>query len=234
MSFQLSQTVAARAPSKLPRIFEIFEIFEMILLELDIKTLLTSVRVSARWNGMISASPRLQRALFFLPVNAVGHAERLVFNPLLTDELCDAIRKQLPVHGWDEFFSAIVPARPGRAGGSRRTAWAMEHSAANRAMTYEQASWKRMLLCQPPLQRMERLWLSTQGNFMNLSMAQMLPRPNSWGLEMEQIYTALLEDSANTETGVTFRQLPPEPLEQQTQDVAAPTAFIFEQVYSGE
>ncbi|KAH8896356.1 hypothetical protein GQ53DRAFT_743572 [Thozetella sp. PMI_491] len=61
------------------------ELLEQILLHLDLRTLLTAAkRVNRHWENLISASPTVQKALFFQPCDASEVSEPRL-NPLLQE-----------------------------------------------------------------------------------------------------------------------------------------------------
>ncbi|KAH7024448.1 uncharacterized protein B0I36DRAFT_331450 [Microdochium trichocladiopsis] len=80
---------------RLPRrILDTLELLELILLQLDMRTLLTSAqRVSKKWHASIQGSPALQRRLFFMPDNNTrlrahnddDYETLPIHNPLLTE-----------------------------------------------------------------------------------------------------------------------------------------------------
>jgi hypothetical protein len=87
-------------------VLETGELLEAVLLQLDLYTLLLSAtRVSRYWHDLITRSPSLQRALFFLPDQQdASHAHRRTQNPFL--------KKVFPA--WFENTRAYTPRpRPG-------------------------------------------------------------------------------------------------------------------------
>lgn len=121
------------------RMFQLPEILEMILLETDLRTLLTSAqRVCYLWHDLILTSPRLQEALFFKPCKpsiVPGHSPAR--NPLLAEILwpellCAKLHsvRENP-SPWLSAFPFINPER-------------------EKVYLRPRASWRRMLLQQPP------------------------------------------------------------------------------------
>jgi hypothetical protein len=114
------------------------EILEMILIQVDIRTLLTSAqRVCHSWFDVISKSPLIQKGLFFTPVNdsewVLGEK---ILNPLLI-----------------EAFPSIFPTKD-RLYSSRLDVCDLPMT--QDALTMDQfirkdASWRKMLVQQPPL-----------------------------------------------------------------------------------
>lgn len=113
------------------------EILEMILIELDMRTLLTSAqRVCRTWVNMISNSPSIQKALFFTPIKDSEWGENVkMLNPLLTAT-----------------FSSIFPAK-GRLDDYKLNFFdlTMAKGSAMNQFVRRSASWRRMLVQQPPI-----------------------------------------------------------------------------------
>ncbi|KAF4169062.1 hypothetical protein CNMCM6936_009659 [Aspergillus lentulus] len=112
------------------------ELLEYILLYLDIQSLLTSAqRVCHSWARLIQASPRLQQALFFKPIPPEKCHEKLR-NPLLAKEF------------WNFFPPPQDPS------GVRECTYLMlsgpEASERRQKLFRREASWRRMLVQQPP------------------------------------------------------------------------------------
>lgn len=128
-----------KSQAKPHKVFLVPELLEMILLEVDTRTLLVSAqRVCHLWHEVIYNSSNLQAALFFKPVAQppVPGSER-IRNPLLEGV-------------WREFFhSKVQSTLNGWPDGWSRTLSMMKRKR-EEAYTRPQASWKRMLLHQPP------------------------------------------------------------------------------------
>lgn len=146
------------------------ELLESILLHLDPRTLLTTAQlISTAFLAVITSSPRLQRALFFCPVPPT--TTTFTPNPLLLWAfpcLMPVLPPQpnglagTPPHPSTLFIPAgsygrgprddrneILPMTDVRFDGGRR----------NLAFTRKGASWRRMLVCQPPAMRVARVEL---------------------------------------------------------------------------
>lgn len=122
--------------------FSIPEIFEQILLKLDNRTLLTKAQLICRtWTTFIQESPAIQWALFFKPKKHIQKCQ----NPLLAD---------------------IFPSIFNRDQGTQKTrtnltlttfqiltSWKWDNSDERKldAWIRPEASWRRMLIQQPPL-----------------------------------------------------------------------------------
>ena len=119
------------------RVLDVFELLEMILIQLPIKDLLTHAqRVSRTWRATVKNSTRLQRALFISPVPST---------PL---ELIDTTYGSLWVARESNLRPITVLENP--------YYWSIlatitygHHKAGLYA--YAEASWRQMLVTQPPL-----------------------------------------------------------------------------------
>ncbi|KAK4459724.1 hypothetical protein QBC42DRAFT_311016 [Cladorrhinum samala] len=143
------------------KVIHTYELLTNILLHLDIRTSLTAAqRVSKTWHKIITTTPSIQRALFFLPDETsypqYSHAppQSRHQNPLLT-ELFPAwfdsssppprttveqipntfSLEQFPSHRWEPFYSCAVAKNP-------------------RAFLHPTATWRRMLIAQPPVREL--------------------------------------------------------------------------------
>ncbi|KAJ6538530.1 hypothetical protein DFH09DRAFT_1177151 [Mycena vulgaris] len=112
------------------------ELLELVLSHLPIRDLLiTAPLVSKTWQT-ITLSPTLQRALFFQP-----------------DPSAEPVQNPLLVEMFPPFFALEVTSRwswPGEASSIMSMPW----SKAPDAFKREEASWRRMLVMQPPAQKM--------------------------------------------------------------------------------
>jgi hypothetical protein len=113
------------------------EILEMILLQTDMRTLLTSAqRVCRAWLHLITESPSIQKALFFTPMkdsDRGSDAKRI--NPLLAEAFPPIFppKEESKNHKFD--FSDLE--------------WTKDPSSMARFVRRD-ASWRRMLVQQPP------------------------------------------------------------------------------------
>ncbi|KAL2848779.1 hypothetical protein BJX68DRAFT_255799 [Aspergillus pseudodeflectus] len=113
------------------------EILEMILLQVDMRTLLTfGQRVCHAWKNLIRTSRFLQRALFFMPIQeSEWAAGEKTLNPLLAEAFPSIFPAK---YKCDERFS--IPQLP-----------MAKDSEAMAIFGRRDASWRRMLVQQPPL-----------------------------------------------------------------------------------
>ncbi|KAJ7460084.1 hypothetical protein B0H11DRAFT_1622585, partial [Mycena galericulata] len=113
------------------------ELLELTLAQLPMRELLlTAPLVSKTWQA-ITFAPSLQRALFF---EADPSSSEPVQNPIL-------------VEMFPPFFGPETRSRWSWPGTSD-TIMAMPWSKAPDAFSRKEASWRRMLVCQPPVQTM--------------------------------------------------------------------------------
>jgi hypothetical protein len=116
----------------------ITEILETILLHTDMCTLLTSAqRVCHYWHDLIEKSNSLQAHIFFKPVKyEVSCDSKRIRNPLLDDNVWPFLQKQYDAR--ERLYAHDNGRNPrGRAKEDKR-------------YYRKSASWKRMLLQQPP------------------------------------------------------------------------------------
>ncbi|KAM0124504.1 hypothetical protein ACHAP3_010292 [Botrytis cinerea] len=115
------------------------EILTKILSHLDAKTLLFSQRVSKQWAELVQTSPHLQECLFFK--SSAPNAE-FTLNPLLVEKFpawFNTMEEEPWIQVGHEVFDKL------EWGSSPRVTMAYKRS---------DASWRKMLLCQPPLEEM--------------------------------------------------------------------------------
>lgn len=157
-------------PPSVAKVLSTPELLESILLHLDPRTLLTTAQlISPAFLAVTTSSPRLQRTLFFRPSPSTTP---FTPNPLLLWAfpcLMPVLPPQqpnglagTPPHPSTLFIPAgsygrgprddgneILPMTDVRFDGGRR----------NLAFTRKGASWRRMLVCQPPAMRVARVEL---------------------------------------------------------------------------
>jgi hypothetical protein len=132
---------ATKTESAIDRVLNTLELLDMILTRVDMRTLLTSAqRVCRNWMNLINKSPSIQKALFFTPIadSEWGMNEKTL-NPLLT-----------------ETFASIFPAE------DRSVYYKFNFSGlalTKDAPTMDRfvrknASWRKMLVQQPPISEM--------------------------------------------------------------------------------
>ncbi|KAJ5479510.1 hypothetical protein N7530_005019 [Penicillium desertorum] len=168
-------------PSQPHDIFLINELLENILLHTDMRTLLTSAqRVSRVWNTMIRTSVRLQESLFFKPSKfEISDPSQRVRNPLLEDIL------------WAQFFLKQQQTSESRITDVSRFPLREPERRKLKFYLRKDASWKRMLLQQPPTSSIGVLEIikRSDSEFTKLSTS-----PNNF-LRMGDILTLLQEGS---------------------------------------
>ncbi|KAL3443587.1 hypothetical protein BJX65DRAFT_311747 [Aspergillus insuetus] len=156
------------------------EILEMILLEMDMRTLLTSgQRVCHTWTNLIRTSRSIQRALFFIPTKESewATAEKIP-NPLLA-EVFPSIFPASDEDDDDRFAYSSLPM-------------AKDTETMNR-FVQPNASWRRMLVQQPPLKNIGLFHVrsSRGGDSIKRSTIPADPK-SSPGLQMERLFELLL------------------------------------------
>lgn len=132
-----SQRQAVAPPSRQSRrpvkqaheIWGISEILEQILESVPMRKLLHFQRVCSGWRQLISSSSKLQKALFMRPDQSKAGSERVI-NPLFCTSNFDFMPMFECLHRMAKFPWTRTPRQS--------------------AFLYERASWRRMLLTQPP------------------------------------------------------------------------------------
>jgi len=124
-------------------VFDIPELFLKILLELPMRDLLLSHRVSRHWRSVSSSSGPLLRAQFFLPIIHPSRKTKPRLNPLLVhsfpcwftnqDAIDDATGMMIPLSIHDETLDKLDLAQSARI---------------RNAYLRPTASWRRMLVVQ--------------------------------------------------------------------------------------
>jgi hypothetical protein len=150
-------------------VFGTYELLEFILSHLDMQTLLVAAqRVCKQWRNLITVSHVLQRQLFFEPCRTSKDGR--LNNPLL--ELC------FPVMTMPERYLTSI-SQEQVLEGRRRSG---RHRQGHHAITRRGASWRRMLLCQPPLRNV----ILTKKRYRDISDVCCTTFPN--GVRMGQYY----------------------------------------------
>lgn len=108
-----------------------FELLELILLQLDTQTLLTAQRTCQTWHRIIQESVAIQKALFFIPMNS-SSANIKVQNALLAKKFPGFFNSNLTL-----LANVDMLQRPEKL----------------EAYIRPEASWRRMLVQQPPIFR---------------------------------------------------------------------------------
>ncbi|KAF8158946.1 hypothetical protein K438DRAFT_328754 [Mycena galopus ATCC 62051] len=147
------------------------EILEQILVQLPIRDLLVTVPLVCKTWQAVTLSPALQRALFFAP----DSASKRVQNPLL--------REMFPP------FFAFWEASKGSFS-DMDDIEAMPWSKAPNAFKRQEASWRRMLIAQPPPQSV--IIQQTTSGMTGLSERQAMLKDLSFRMGLLYDLTALL------------------------------------------
>ncbi|KAI1311079.1 hypothetical protein F5Y03DRAFT_343396 [Xylaria venustula] len=137
-------------PSSREAVLQTAELLQEILLNLDMRTLLTAAqRVSRQWRELVTSSPALQQALYFEPMaESSGIATQ---NPLLAEIFPlwfpkETQEEQLDVDEVDEIEEwPKVPER------EDFDSLEMAQESRRHAFMHPTATWRRMLVRQPPV-----------------------------------------------------------------------------------
>jgi len=166
-------------PSAMEEVLAMPELLEAILLHLPLsQILMTAQLVSPFFHETITDSPMLQQALFFMPAS-MDKPYLSKPNPMLT-------------HGANSRF---IDERENRYLGTEDTKWPSdgafkqlnweEWTRKHRKYTVRGASWRRMLVVQPPIQELE--FLSREGSW---------KIKNETGIRMGQLENTYSDDWA--------------------------------------
>ncbi|KAE8135354.1 hypothetical protein BDV38DRAFT_284989 [Aspergillus pseudotamarii] len=144
-----------------------FELLELILLQLDTQTLLTAQRICQAWSRIIQESVPIQKALFFIPTDS-SSASTKVQNPLLAKMFPSFFQSNPTL-----LASVDMLQRPEKL----------------EAYIRPEASWRRMLVQQPPIFRIGIL-ISCFAMSESYTFHEISTREN--GLRMEEYFEVFL------------------------------------------
>ncbi|KAI9927726.1 hypothetical protein ASPWEDRAFT_549886 [Aspergillus wentii DTO 134E9] len=154
------------------------ELLEHILIFLDIRTLLISAqRVCRLWNQVIAQSKALQQALFFHPTDSKD--QERIRNPLLSDVFWSCT---VPWKLWDKPYGPASYQPENNKTGIWNLIERIER---------ENASWRRMLIQQPPTSRIGIINGFSLDRKLDTTYWQLRIQPNHDHLRMDSIFTGL-------------------------------------------
>jgi hypothetical protein len=162
------------------RVFETLELFEAILVQLPPRDLLLAQRISRGFQSVIQSSPKLQQSLFFRP-ESFEDPKIWRLNPLLRDLffpwfVTAEYRWNLP--GYD-IFQLLDWNRDAKT---------------KEAFLHPNASWRRMLLIQPPPKDLAIVsWAHGQGGDSASKATIPFADRESRGVTMDVLYDIPLE-----------------------------------------
>ncbi|KAJ5970615.1 uncharacterized protein N7479_000533 [Penicillium vulpinum] len=136
-SYGNAQSQPGKTKSAINKVLSTPEILEMILVQLDMRTLLTSAQlVCYNWANLISESPSIQKALFFTPIGANEWGEEKIINPLLRETFPSFFptKDKAADHPFD--YSSLPMTKDSSTMGQ---------------FVRKDASWRKMLVQQPPI-----------------------------------------------------------------------------------
>ncbi|KAK7188771.1 hypothetical protein DPSP01_005671 [Paraphaeosphaeria sporulosa] len=124
-----------------------YEILEAVLLHLPTRDLLLSQRICQRFRYMVESSKPVRRTLFLEPAHHNGQLDDwplLKFNPFLTNQLAGSFHtRAIGVHRGKDGIVKMVAHMRYEKEALLDDDWA-------EIILYEHASWKSMLVSQPP------------------------------------------------------------------------------------
>ncbi|KAI9927542.1 hypothetical protein ASPWEDRAFT_746562 [Aspergillus wentii DTO 134E9] len=158
-------------------VFFIWELLEHILLNLDLRTLLLSQKVCRTWHKTINDSRPLQQALFFQPMEGSDTPEqKRTRNPLLEEAL-------YPQFKFNTYYYKLSRGR-------KHTNHLSDIQPG--AYTRQEASWRRMLIQQPPTSIIGVIEVFTR-DMQDRYYKQLLVKPHNGHLRMGDLYDPLNE-----------------------------------------
>ncbi|KAH9908335.1 F-box domain-containing protein [Xylariomycetidae sp. FL2044] len=169
-TLQFSSTIDAFPPNHnainqqtMDTVLGVTELLEAILLQLDMTSLLVSAsRVNSTWHHLIQTSPAIQQALFFRPMISGRSADANDARPPPSEDL---VMNPLLVRKFGKYFfdTGEDDCRIYRCDTLYNLPWGHDRDQATQKLNYESftrkgASWRRMLVSQPPPMQLGALW----------------------------------------------------------------------------
>jgi hypothetical protein len=137
----------------------ISELVNIFLEQCSTNVLLNCTMVCRTWNKIINQSPTLQQNLFFEPITA-GNTEEYSLNPVLSSHFAPVLCPEL----LNRDLSTLLAIKQLEAGHRclpedlPAVSWARNtsmHAHIDNAMIRQGASWRNMLVSQPPIKRID-------------------------------------------------------------------------------
>nr|XP_056567974.1 uncharacterized protein N7489_003801 [Penicillium chrysogenum]KAJ5243705.1 hypothetical protein N7489_003801 [Penicillium chrysogenum]KAJ5275696.1 hypothetical protein N7505_004241 [Penicillium chrysogenum]KAJ5286163.1 hypothetical protein N7524_001469 [Penicillium chrysogenum]KAJ6140780.1 hypothetical protein N7497_011673 [Penicillium chrysogenum] len=169
------------------------EIFELILLNLDIRTLLTKAsRICHSWSHFINSSPRIQWALFFRPLDHALNKPKTQ-NPLLA-ETFPSIFDQFECTGKRNDLDTDTTNEKPTSNVTLTTFDMIKNPHKWDAYIRPEASWRRMLVQQPPVYTLSLLRSNVGhgGQHLYIYEAMDHQKEPADGLRMDIVFEALI------------------------------------------
>ncbi|KAK5990802.1 hypothetical protein PT974_09075 [Cladobotryum mycophilum] len=168
------------------------ELVELILLELDPRTLLTSAsRVSRQWKGVIDTSPSIQKKLFFQPMQTDAESSAAQDANARLRDLFQPTRKD------SRHARMSTQLAPGM--------WPWGNREATPDFTRSCASWRRMLVQQPATMSFGQVIMRRRLDGTVTTKVGKADTPD--GLRLGQLWDALRENMVNLKSDLCFMQL---------------------------
>ncbi|RGP67668.1 hypothetical protein FSPOR_5857 [Fusarium sporotrichioides] len=139
-----SQTPVSGAAAR--QVLGCYELLHHICSFMDIPTLLHAQLVSQHWHDMISISPLLQQNLYLKPRPSVNPDQPHSFNPLLFKHFEPILKGRMSPYRWDGALSENILRMSGMSITNMK-----DGRKIHKAFTRRGASWRRMLIAQPPI-----------------------------------------------------------------------------------
>ncbi|GKU06861.1 f-box protein [Fusarium langsethiae] len=126
-----------------------YELLHHICSFMDISTLLHVQLVSQYWHDMISTSPLLQQNLYLKPRPSANPDQPRNFNPLLFKHFEPILKGRVSPYRWDGALSENILRISGMSITNMK-----DGRKIHKAFIRRGASWRRMLIAQPPITSM--------------------------------------------------------------------------------
>ncbi|KAJ5746649.1 hypothetical protein N7520_011831 [Penicillium odoratum] len=202
--------------SAINKALDIPEILEMILAQVDMRTLLTSQRVCRNWVAVISKSPSIQKALFFTPIqDSEWGMEKKILNPLLMETFlfifsnkdrrnCCGVEvsvnpyEENPPWGRIYDYSVLLPRNSKTCCGLNFYHLTMAKDASTMArFVHKDATWRKMLVRQPPILEIGLLhytciFMDESLRSSSIPASQEMQKAGYDGIRMERLFELLL------------------------------------------
>ncbi|CAG7969154.1 unnamed protein product [Penicillium nalgiovense] len=169
------------------------EIFELVLLNLDTHTLLTkATRICHSWSHFINSSPRIQWALFFRPLdNALNKPKTQ--NPLLAETFPSIFDQSVNTNKKNDLDTDTTNEKT-TSNVTLTTFDMVKNPHKWDAYIRQEASWRRMLVQQPPVYTLSLLRSNVGHGGQHLYIYEALDdqKEPAGGLRMEIVFEALV------------------------------------------
>lgn len=142
------------------RFFAVYELVSHFLHQADADVLINCQRVCRFWNEIIEQTDTLQQNLFFVPLSADTDTTfdgSVTLNPIMTAYFAPLLGPLEQICTSTDQY--VLQSSPCRYSDLEALPWAKdgtsEHAHARQAFARKEASWRRMLVTQPPIKALD-------------------------------------------------------------------------------